>query len=147
DDFNDELNVFLRSHKIVEIEKQLVQSASGAYWCIYITYLEPTIAEKAPKEKIDYMKELAPETFARFSQLRKIRKEIAGKENVSAFVIFTDAELAEMAKMPELSVGRLKDIKGIGKAKAEKYGKLLIDTYNEPEHETSGQPDATNSES
>jgi len=144
-DYNDELNVFLRSHKIVEIEKQLVQSANGAYWCIYISYLELTHVEKASKEKIDYMKELTPEVFARFSSLRKIRKEIATKEKVSAFVIFTDAELAEMAKLPELSLAKLKNITGIGKGKIEKYAKILVDTFNSIDHETSGQLDTSDS--
>lgn len=144
-DYNDELNVFLRSHKIVEIEKQLVQSANGVYWCIYISYLELTHVEKASKEKIDYMKELTPEVFARFSSLRKIRKEIATKEKVSAFVIFTDAELAEMAKLPELSLAKLKNITGIGKGKIEKYAKILVDTFNSIDHETSGQLDTSDS--
>ncbi len=144
-DYNDELNAFLRSNKIVEVDKQLVQNANGAYWCFFISYLELTHVEKAPKEAIDYMKELSPEIFARFSSLRKIRKEIATKENVSAFVVFTNAELAEMAKLPELSLTKLKGIPGIGKAKMEKYAKILVDTFNSMDHETSGQLDTSDS--
>jgi superfamily II DNA helicase RecQ len=145
-DYNEELNVFLRSNKIIEIEKELVQSATGAYWCIYISYLELTHVEKSPKERIDYLKELEPDVFAKFSDLRKIRKEMAAKENVSAFVIFTDAELAEIAKQEEISLAVLKKVKGVGKAKIEKYGKILLDTFNAMGHETSGQPNSPDRE-
>lgn len=52
-DYNEELNAFLRSHKIVEIEKQLVQTGTDAYWCLYVSYMEQPPAEKASKERID----------------------------------------------------------------------------------------------
>ncbi|OPZ97768.1 MAG: ATP-dependent DNA helicase RecQ [Bacteroidetes bacterium ADurb.Bin408] len=145
-DFNDELNTFLRVHKIVEVEKQLIQNASGTYWCICVTFLNQTIAEKAPKGKIDYMKELDAETFAKFSRLRQIRKEMAATDSVSAFVVFTDAELAEISKLDELSPSKLRTIPGIGQAKLEKYGVRLIEKYNLLSNETDRQPDTANSQ-
>ncbi len=145
-DYEEELNAFLRSHKIVEIDKHLVTSVTGSHWCICVSYLEISLADKASKEKVDYMKVLDAETFSKFSDLRKIRKSMAGKEGVSAFVVFTDAELAEIAKkLPELSVAQLKDIKGIGKAKSEKYGAVMLAHYQQLINEKSGVSDATDS--
>jgi len=145
-DYNEEINAFLRGNKIIEMDKQLIQTPTGVYWCLFISYVDLSLAEKQTKEKVDYMKELVPEVFARFSVLRKIRKEIAGSENVSAFVVFTDAELAEMSKMSELSAEKLKTIKGIGKSKADKYGIKLIELYHKQiANETSGQPDTGDS--
>ena len=37
DDFNEEINSFLRGHKIIEIEKQLITLKDNGYWCITIT--------------------------------------------------------------------------------------------------------------
>jgi superfamily II DNA helicase RecQ len=128
-DYEAELNTFLSTHKVIEVEKHLVQTATGAYWCLYISYMEQTVSEKARKGKIDYMVELDTATFAKFSNLRKARKQIAEKESVSAFIVFSDAELAEMAKLPELSLSKMKAIKGVGKAKSEKYGQPLLDIY------------------
>ena len=130
EDYNEELNKFLRSHKIVEIEKQLIQTSVGVYWCMYISYITPTVVEQASKEKIDYRQVLNEKHFAVFSLLREVRKKIATDEGVSAYIVFTDAELAEIAQLSELSISKLKSIKGIGDKKADKYGKLLIDALN-----------------
>ncbi|MCX6277968.1 MAG: HRDC domain-containing protein [Bacteroidetes bacterium] len=142
-DYNDELNTFLRSNKVVEIEKQLIQTPNGVYWCIYISYILTNIPEYATKERIDYMKVLEPEVFARFSKLREIRKKIAFDDSVSAYVVFTDAELAEMAKLPELTINKLKSIKGVGDKKTDKYGATIIKIFNAEMNETSGKPDPT----
>ena len=125
-DYNDDLNLFLRTHRIIEVEKQLVQSATGAYWCFYISYLDTPFADAAPKERVDYMKELDSDTFARFSALRKVRRDISQSKAVAAYIVFTDAELVEIAKLEALNIANLKNIKGIGKARAEKYGEALI---------------------
>jgi len=146
-DYNEEINAFLRGNKITDLERQLIQTPAGVYWCLFISYVEMSMADKSVKEKIDYMQVLPPEEFARFSVLRKIRTEMAKKEGISAFVVFTDAELAEMAKMPELTAEKLKTIKGIGKSKTEKYGASLIEAYqkNKTDHETGGQSDTVDS--
>ncbi len=145
EDYNEELNRFLRSHKIVEIEKQLIQTPVGVYWCMYISYITPTLVEQAPKERVDYRLVLSPAHFAVFSLLREVRKKIATNEGVSAYIVFTDVELAEIAQLPEISIAKLKSIKGIGDKKADKYGKLLIDLLNKQHHETSGQPNTEDS--
>lgn len=144
-EYNNEINSFLKSNRILETEKHLVQTPQGTYWCLCFTYLEKNELDKTAKNRVDYMKELDSEVFEKFSHLRKIRKKIAFKENVSAFVIFTDAELAEIAKLPQLTVKSLRAIKGIGDTKAEKYGAMLIYEYEQQNDETHGQPDSTDS--
>jgi ATP-dependent DNA helicase RecQ len=68
---------------------------------------------------------LDPESFERFSTFRKIRKEIADDEGVPAFAVFADSELAEMAKIPDLSATSMKAVRGIGEKKIEKYGRFF----------------------
>ena len=144
-DYNEEMNTFLRSNKIVEIEKQLVQTSNGVYWCIYISYISANVTENLSKERIDYIKILEPEVFAKFSKLREERKKIAADEGVSAYVVFTDAELAEIAKLPELSISKLKSIKGIGDKKAGKYGETNINMFKAENYETSRRTDTDDS--
>ncbi|MCB0376036.1 MAG: HRDC domain-containing protein, partial [Sinomicrobium sp.] len=65
--------------------------------------------------------------FARFSRMREIRKTIAREEAIPAYAVFTDEELAAIAKMePPLTEAGLKTIKGIGKKKVEKYGAYFL---------------------
>ncbi len=146
-DHEEDLNKFLRGHKIVEIDKHLVQTGTSYSWCICISYIETSFQKEqgAARTKIDYMKVLDADTFAKFSKLRQIRKQIAAENAVSAYIVFTDAELAEMAKLPELTINKLKTIKGIGDKKAEKYGEQFIKLYNKMVNETNREPDTGDS--
>lgn len=76
------LNTFLRSHRVLQVEKTVF--ATGWGFCV------EWIAGDAPvhsgaRGKIDYMKELPPDVFARFSELRKRRKAIAAVERARDF--------------------------------------------------------------
>lgn len=56
-----------------------------------------------------------------------IRKQIAKDEAIPAYAVFTDAELAELAKMEGvLSLAKMKTVKGIGEKKIEKYGQHFL---------------------
>lgn len=134
---NEALNKFLRAHKIVEIEKQLVAFRHGHSWCFCISYIENQAPTRSRK-KINYMEVLGAPTFAIFSKLRQIRKQIAVQDAVSAYIVFTDAELAQIAQLEELNLAQLKKIKGIGEKKAANYGTRLLTLYQNQHHETSG---------
>jgi ATP-dependent DNA helicase RecQ len=63
-----------------------------------------------------------------FSVLKELRKQLATAAGVPAFVIFTDATLHDMCgKLPQ-TLDEFLDVSGVGKAKAEKYGKLFTET-------------------
>ena len=127
----EEMNGFLRSHKIVDVKKELATINGNSCWTFCVTYLElnngaGTESAKL-KGKTDYMKVLDAATFEIFSLFRKVRKQIAEKEAVPAYVVFTDHELAEMAKLPELTLQTMAALPGIGKGKTEKYGKYFCE--------------------
>ena len=46
-----------------------------------------------------------------------------------AYAVFTDEELAGIARLPVLEVSKLISIKGIGDKKVEKYGNQLIELF------------------
>jgi superfamily II DNA helicase RecQ len=78
-------------------------------------------------------------TFRKFTHLRDIRKRVAAQEGVSAYVVFTDEELAELAKLEEITVKNMLGIKGIGEKKVERFARYFL---SNPEiHETEGPPD------
>jgi ATP-dependent DNA helicase RecQ len=59
---------------------------------------------------------------ALFEQLRALRREIADREGVPAYVIFHDATLREMAAVRPATPEDLLEISGVGERKLEKYG-------------------------
>lgn len=124
---NEELNRFLRTHKVLQVEQQLVTDASGSYWTFCIRYVDvATKVSPEKKERIDYRTVLSAEDFGKFSKLRVIRKAIATEESIPAFAVFTDEELAGIAQLKELSLKSMQSVKGIGEKKCEKYGERFI---------------------
>lgn len=137
-----EMNAFLRSNKVLEVENHLTSNENGAYWCFCVRYIERAYPEaKASKgeAQTDYKKVLDEPTFQKFSKLREIRKRIAAAEGISAFIVFADAELAELAKLDEITEKAMLGIKGIGEKKVERFAKHFL---TQPQtDETSGVSD------
>jgi superfamily II DNA helicase RecQ len=137
----EEMNKFLRSHKIVATEKELINLGNSAYWSFCVQYIygqeaatASAIAER--KEKIDYKEVLDEVTFARFMRLRIPRRKIAESDAVPAYVVFTDAELAEIAKLPEITPKALLTIHGIGEKRIEKYGRAFCQLISDENQTT-----------
>ena len=54
------------------------------------------------------------------------RKRLAGKQNVPAFMVFSDATLREMVEKKPLSLDELLNISGVGEKKAARYGTTFL---------------------
>jgi superfamily II DNA helicase RecQ len=121
----EEMNKFLRSKRVLQTESHLISSSSGAFWCFCIQYLEENTSPVG-KGKTDYREVLDEASFARFARMRQIRKGLALEEGIPAYAIFTDEEMAGLARMEELTLSNMKTIKGVGEKKIEKYGAHFI---------------------
>ncbi len=127
------LNKFLRSQKIVKIDKQLVEMSGQFYWAFCITYMPSQPTESSAglsKEKIDYRNVLDENAFRMFSSLRSLRKQIEQEDAVPAYAVFTDAELAAMTQLETFDIRHVLSINGIGQKRAEKYALAMIEAYN-----------------
>ena len=133
-----ELNRFLASHRIVSVRAQWVTSGDVPYEVFTVEYSgvskvggnrEQSTAfdGKEIPSRPDYRKLLTPEQFIRYCKMRDERKKIADAEVVKAFVVFTNEQLAEIAKLENPTLEGLKKIDGIGEARVEKYGQRIID--------------------
>ncbi|MEZ4775986.1 MAG: HRDC domain-containing protein [Bacteroidia bacterium] len=122
----EDLNVFLRSKKVLQIEQHMVNDPQGSIWCFCIRYVEDYSPYSKTKEKVDYRKILDEESFGRFAAMREIRKKLAEQLGFPPYAIFNDEELAELAKIENLTPEAMKGIKGIGEKKVEKYGVHFI---------------------
>lgn len=124
---SEELNRFLRGHKILQVEQQLVSEASGSSWTFCVRYINGSSVEpRGSREKKDYKTELSAEAFVRFTDLRKVRKKMAEEDGVPAFAIFTDAQMSALAQLEELTVTSMQTVSGIGEKKAEKYSERML---------------------
>jgi superfamily II DNA helicase RecQ len=69
---------------------------------------------------------LSAEDFALFATLREQRKVLAEKEGVPVYAVFTNEQLAEIAKARPQSRNALGNIAGIGEAKVEKFADSIL---------------------
>ena len=85
----DDMNRFLKTNKILEVENQLISNENGAYWCFCVRYIERTSPPPSyNKTRVDYKQVLDDATFQKFSKLREIRKKVAADEGVPAFAVW-----------------------------------------------------------
>lgn len=66
-----------------------------------------------------------------FDILRNLRKEIAVRESVPPYIIFSDASLIEMSEYLPQNEKQLLKIKGVGESKLQKYGEEFLNAINE----------------
>ncbi len=119
----EEMNVFLRSKKVLQVKEHLVNHDSdGVFWCFCVRFVDDVAAAEREKVKIDYREVLGEASFNRFSAMREIRKKVAQDDAVPPYAVFTDFELAELAKLETVTPAAIQNVKGIGEKKLEKYG-------------------------
>lgn len=126
-----ELNAFLAGHKVVSVERHLIDQGVNSFWAICVDYLNQGQGETQSKaglsrKRIDYKEILPPEEFAVFSKLRELRKEIAQAEAVPVYALFTNEQLAQMVQRRCRSQSDLAEIEGIGDSKIEKYAEQFL---------------------
>ena len=68
---------------------------------------------------VDYKEVLSTEDFVTFARLREFRKELAKTEQVPAYAIFTNEQLADIAKALPLFAHALSKIEGVGENRVE----------------------------
>jgi superfamily II DNA helicase RecQ len=119
----EEMNRFLRGHRILTLDRQW----TGAGWSFCATWQPPAgTSTSESAAKVDYKAVLDAPTFALFSRLREIRKALAEKENLPPYAVFTNEQLAAIAKGRCATPADLGKIDGIGAARIEKYGKAVL---------------------
>ncbi|MBR0237029.1 MAG: HRDC domain-containing protein [Thermoguttaceae bacterium] len=145
----EELNLFLRSHRIVSVQKAFSLIGDACVWNFCVEYLDVELKKdykNRKNETIDYKDVLSPSEFEAFNLLRDLRKELAQKEGVPVYSVCTNEQLAAMIQNRCDSIGALKKLAGFGEAKADKFGaaflKILLTLNKKEPDETSGESDA-----
>ncbi len=125
----EDLNKFLRSHRVVQTIKEIVSDGGASFWAFSVEYLLDGNPEgKArPQGKIDYREILNDADFKLFARLRALRKELAEREGVPVYAVFTNDQLADMATRRPASIADLKNLAGIGEGRSGRFGQPFVD--------------------
>jgi ATP-dependent DNA helicase RecQ len=60
-----------------------------------------------------------------FGRLKDLRKQIAARESVPAYIVFSDATLRDMCRKKPVSLPQFSGVTGVGAVKREKYGETF----------------------
>jgi len=122
------LNRFLASHRVLSIDSQLVPDGQSSFWAVRVHH-EPAKLAKLPSKKgrIDYKEVLSPEDFSIYSALRELRKQVAEREAVPVYQVFSNEQLAALVTGRPTTRTALLEIEGVGVARADRYGAEFLE--------------------
>jgi ATP-dependent DNA helicase RecQ len=61
-----------------------------------------------------------------FGRLRALRKELAGRQGVPPYMVFSDKTLHEMCRKKPIALAEFREVSGVGDAKLDKYGMEFV---------------------
>lgn len=122
----DELNRFLASHRIVNVEKRLIDGERGTGWLFLVEYGAETKPQNQNSPRVDYREVLNDQEYAAYEHLRQLRKTIAEQQGVPVYAVFTNEHLAGMVKNPPKTIKDILTINGVGEARAKQYGEAFL---------------------
>ena len=99
-----EFNHFLRTVRVLTVHREFVSQGESSFWAMAVEYLPSAgtspVSKKEPpvKSNVDFKSVLAPDDFTLYARLREWRKETGHTEAVPVYTIFTNEQLAEMAR-------------------------------------------------
>lgn len=144
----EELNKFLRSHRILQLERHYV-SEQGGYWAMLVEYADGDPVAEAPpqgrRDRKDPTDGMTEEEKMRFNVYRDVRKVLAQQRAIPPYLVFTNDELAILSRLPELNAETVKGLKGIAPQRMKDYIANFYNLTNDAE--TSGPADAADSQS
>ena len=160
-----DVNSFLRSHRVLRIERHLVNDDTGA-----VQFAKSDV-ESIGLLKFDFLglrtltvlqdvKELVRNNYGRdnnkddfnlsseeqerYEHYRKVRNEVSMKKGVPPYVIFTNQELAILARIPDLADVHEKKIDGIAPSRLSANISFFLEGVSDEE---SKEPDGADSAS
>jgi len=90
-----------------------------------VSFPESEVKVSKEKKSIDF--EYSKFDKELFEILRKLRKEIADKERMPPYIVFSDVALKEMSAKHPRSLDAFRAINGVGEVKLKKYGSLFLE--------------------
>lgn len=93
DSSEDELNKFLRSHRVLQIERHFC-SENGGYWAVLVEYVDGDPTDSVPpahrRDRQDPSQGLSEEERKRYDNFKQVRRRLATENAMPAYLIFTN---------------------------------------------------------
>ncbi|WP_169315715.1 HRDC domain-containing protein [Haliscomenobacter hydrossis] len=118
--FPDEIvTEFCLNKKVHSLQAQFFLHEGRPFWSVAVQYEVLVHGEEKVRDLDEAQQQL-------YTRLREWRKKQAEKEGVPVFILATNQHLTNMVRLKAQSLETLKQIKGFGPKKTQKYGKQII---------------------
>jgi superfamily II DNA helicase RecQ len=126
----DECNAFIRSHRILTVEKRFLDSERATGWLFLVEYLVGQQKEGQGSQfsspRVDYRTILSEKDYELFNRLRTARKELADASGNPVYAVFTNEQLSHIARSRPTLPKDLLSIAGVGEARVAQYGERML---------------------
>ena len=104
-------------NRAVSVVRKFIEDGASGQWafCIRVEGASAKRGLTLRRPSIDYREVLNDADFAIFARLRSLRKELAEKDGVPPYAVFTDEQLAAIVQRRVSSKSALREIDGASK--------------------------------
>ena len=124
------LNAFLAANPVLDVAREFVADGGNSYWslCVSVAAADGgTVSNKTGKRPaVDYREVLPPEVFNVYARLRTLRNNLAKQQGIQPYAIFTNEQLATLARLPSPSREAIAAIEGIGEKRLAMYADTFL---------------------
>jgi hypothetical protein len=88
DEESQELNRFLSTNRVLQVERHFVSDGSRSAWAVCVSYLDRggrPAHEQGQGKRVDYREILSESDFAVYAKLRSLRKSMAENDGLQAW--------------------------------------------------------------
>lgn len=119
--------VCLRKRILNYFGENTAQSCNNCSVCDALNEIDRGILASTQTREVETDSEKTPPDSELFGRLKLLRKSIAERQSVPAYVVFSDSALREMSKKKPKNERELLTINGVGNRKLERYGKAFLE--------------------
>ena len=151
-----QLNQFLAQHRVVHLEKRLVERDGVPYWVFLVEYASGSAPVSAagsrglaagrgvPEKLPDYRERFQePAELKLFYRLKDERKRLAAAAGVDLFVVFSNEQLAQMVERKVVTLEAMGQIDQVGEARLKRYGSAMLAVLQAHIRDGKVQPEPT----
>lgn len=126
------LRDFLKDKEIISISDHFFVKNDIPYLTVVTKYypyrqeVEPALAQQGKRDE-SWRETLSEMDMGIFNRLREWRSTRSRQDGVPPYILFTNKQLAQIAKNRPNTISDLESIEGVGRGKTDKYGKDVLE--------------------
>ena len=126
---DEELVSFVAEHDAIAVDEHFFVHDGAPRWALLVHYRDEVHSRRsfAPGEPArDWREELASDETPVYEALRAWRNNRARREGRPAFVLFSNRQLADIARSRPATLAALREVAGVGDARVRDYGDQVL---------------------